>query len=123
MAGFFGLFGGKAKYVDEPTEVTQPQRQDAYYLEADDAKTLGNIEFMRKPNVIRRTFPKTAANQKGGESIRQISSMEAAKVKDNGIAAKSFESAKSSTPNNENSRRKEDDSLNPFLKMAREIKK
>lgn len=122
MAGFFGLFGNQTKYVDEPTEMEQPQNKEAFYLEPDDAKTLGNIEFMRKPNVIRRTFPKTASNQKGAESIRQVSSMEVAKVEDTEIAAKSV-NGNGSAPNNDNSRRKNDDNLDPFLKMAREIKK
>ncbi|MEG3439267.1 hypothetical protein V0288_19230 [Pannus brasiliensis CCIBt3594] len=122
MAGLFGLFGGKTKYVDEPTEIVQPQKKDAFYLEPDDAKTLGNIEFMRTPNVIRRTFPKTASNQKGGESIRQISSMEVAKVEESGITAKSV-NGNGSAPNNDNSRRNNDENLDMFLKMAREIKK
>jgi hypothetical protein len=80
---------------------------------------------MRKPNTIRRTFPKTASNQKGGESIKQISSMEVSKVTDNGIVAKSATSEANSNGNgaNGNGRRTNDDSINPFLKMAREIKK
>jgi hypothetical protein len=125
MAGFFGLFGNKTKYVDEPMDMTQPEPTEAFYLEPDDAKTLGNIEFMRKPNTIRRTFPKTASNQKGAESIRQVSSMEAGKVKDNGIVAKSVNSEANGNGNtaNGNGRRSNDDNMNPFLKMAREIKK
>jgi hypothetical protein len=125
MAGFFGLFGSKTKYVDQPMEMAEPQQKDAFYLEPDDAKTLGNIDFMRKPNVIRRTFPKTASNQKGAESIRQVSSMEAGKVENNGITAKSINdnNGNGSASNNDSNRRKNDDGLNPFLKMAREIKK
>jgi hypothetical protein len=125
MAGFFGLFGNKTKYVDEPIDMGQPENTAAYYLEPDDAKTLGNIEFMRKPNTIRRTFPKTAGSQKGAESLRQVSSMEASKVKDNGIVAKSAsaESTSNGASENGNSRRGKDDSMNPFLKMAREIRK
>ena len=74
MAGFFGLFGNKTKYVDEPMDLSAPEPKEAFYLEPDDAKTLGDIDFMRTPITIRRTFPKTASNKKGGESIKQISS-------------------------------------------------
>jgi hypothetical protein len=127
MAGFFGLFGKQTKYVDEPMDMSAPQPTEAFYLEPDDAKTLGNIDFMRKPKTIRRTFPKTASNQKGGESIKQISSMEISKVADNGIVAKSVNSEANGNGNgngaNGNGRRANDDSINPFLKMAREIKK
>ncbi len=60
MAGFFGLFGNKTKYVDEPMDMSAPEPKEAFYLEPDDAKTLGDIDFMRTPITIRRTFPKTA---------------------------------------------------------------
>lgn len=125
MAGFFGLFGNKTKYVDEPMDMSAPEPKEAFYLEPDDAKTLGDIDFMRTPITIRRTFPKTASNKKGGESIKQISSMEVSKVTDNGIVAKSATSEANSKANaaNDNVRRTNDDSINPFLKMAREIKK
>ena len=125
MAGFFGLFGNKTKYVDEPMDMSAPEPKEAFYLEPDDAKTLGDIDFMRTPITIRRTFPKTASNKKGGESTKQISSMEVSKVTDNGIVAKSATSEANSNANgtNDNVRRANDDSINPFLKMAREIKK
>jgi len=105
MAGFFGLFGNKTKYVDEPMDMSAPEPKEAFYLEPDD--------------------PKTASNKKGGESIKQISSMEVSKVTDNGIVAKSATSEANSKANgaNDNVRRANDDSINPFLKMAREIKK
>ena len=125
MAGFFGLFGNKTKYVDEPMDLSAPEPKEAFYLEPDDAKTLGDIDFMRTPITIRRTFPKTASNKKGGESSKQISSMEVSKVTDNGIVAKSATSEANGNGNgtNDNGRRTNDDSINPFLKMAREIKK
>jgi hypothetical protein len=51
--------------------------------------------------------------------------MEAGKVENNGITAKSISdnNGNGSASNNDSNRRKNDDGLNPFLKMAREIKK
>ena len=51
--------------------------------------------------------------------------MEVSKVTDNGIVAKSATSEANSKANgaNDNVRRANDDNINPFLKMAREIKK
>ena len=60
MAGFFGLFGKKTKYVDEPQQnISSAQSSEDFYLSSDDAKTLGDIEYMRTPKAVRRTFPKT----------------------------------------------------------------
>lgn len=39
-----------------------------FFLSPDDAMTMGDIEYMRKPKRVRRTFPKTAGN-KGGFAI------------------------------------------------------
>ncbi len=45
-----------------------------FYLEPDDAKTLGDIEYMRKAKRIRRTFPKTAGQPEEQEINRDVSS-------------------------------------------------
>jgi len=37
MAGFFGLFGNKTKYVDEPMDMSAPEPKEAFYLEPDDS--------------------------------------------------------------------------------------
>lgn len=39
-----------------------------FFLSPDDAMTMGDIEYMRKPKRVRRTFPKTASN-KGGFAV------------------------------------------------------
>jgi hypothetical protein len=124
MAGFFGLFGSKSKYLDEVTEQdrNQPtQKGEAYFLNADEAKSFGNIEFMRKSNTIRRTFPKI------GESIKEISSMQKNSSNGNGIAPTSASSngTKPATPANQPQieRRSSDSSMDMFRQMAREIKK
>jgi hypothetical protein len=129
MAGFFGLFGRKTKYVGDPdtppTETNGNGKKESYFLEPDDAKSLGNIEFMRKPNTIKRSFPKTLKGG-GGEVIQQISSMEKAKMNGNGqaAAASSQMEEKTAQPSPEvNPRRSSDSSLDMFRKMAKDMKK
>ena len=127
MAGFFGLFGRNTKYVDEPTpEVPEPEKQEAFFLEPDDAKTLGNVEFMRKKNLIKHTFPKTKSS-KGGEVVQEISSLEKKKVTGKGASPRPSPSPTSQPANHTGSasasRRASDSSLDSFREMAREIKK
>ena len=75
MAGFLGLFGSKTKYVNEPTPVSPSNEEgkEAFFLEPDEAKSLGDVEFMRKPITLKRTFPKTL-NGKGGSIIQEVTS-------------------------------------------------
>ena len=66
MAGFFGLFGGNKK---QSTESKEP-----FFLSEDDAKSFGDIDFMRKEVVGRRTFAKKKGMSEEMESVRSISS-------------------------------------------------
>ena len=47
----------------------------SFFLSSDEAKTLGNIDYMRTPKTVRRTFPKTMSN-KVGEQIEVISALD-----------------------------------------------
>ncbi|MEA5535117.1 hypothetical protein [Crocosphaera sp. XPORK-15E] len=126
MAGFFGLFSGrKAKYVDEPdTNNAQAENKEAFFLSDDDAKTLGNVEFMRKPNTIKRTFPKRPGG-KGGEIIQEVSSMDKKTSGDDGVVMNSNDATSSTQPTEaaKAERRQGDDSMDMFRKMARDVKK
>ncbi len=85
MAGFFGLFGSKTKYVDEPeTNEGSTAPSEDFFLSPDEAKSLGDLDYMRKPNTIRRTFPKTLSN-KTTERIKQVSSLQETKVSGNQV--------------------------------------
>jgi hypothetical protein len=128
MAGFFGLFGGKTKYVDEPTPVAEEseKKDEAFFLEPDQAKTLGNIDYMRQPNTIEHTFPKTRSSE--GKAVTwQISSMEKKRVAENAAAPSVTPEVKPQTPSQttptSEQRRTADSSMDMFRKMAREIKK
>ncbi len=61
MTGFIrGLF---SRRNEEPN-------QSEYFLDADSAKTLGDVEYMRKPKKVRHTFPT------GVELVEEVSSIE-----------------------------------------------
>jgi hypothetical protein len=47
-----------------------------FFLEPDDSKSLGDINFMRKSVRVRRTFPKTIKNPNGFEMVKETSSVE-----------------------------------------------
>ncbi|NET07550.1 MAG: hypothetical protein F6K09_09750 [Merismopedia sp. SIO2A8] len=126
------LFGLQTKYIDEiPEDTKQPesgQNKEAFFLDPDQAKTLGDIEYMRTPTKIKKSFPKTRSNPKGSEVIEQTSATE--KV----IISKNQQSAPTpnpetkpvvEAPQQESGRRSAstDSSMDMFRKMARDIKK
>jgi hypothetical protein len=124
MAGLFGFFGRKSKYIDDVTESDRQlttEKQDAFYLNADESKSFGNVEFMRKPITIRRTFPKTLSGE-GREFIQQVSSMEKAKSNGNEIVP-TTNGKTASTSSDRSERRVLDSSMDMFRNMARDIKK
>jgi len=90
----------------------------AFYLDPDDAKSLGDIDYMRKPMKVKKSFPKMA----GGKAVNipeetPKPAMEMAKK----IVAES--STPESTTNGTASRRRPDSNLDMFRSMARDMKK
>lgn len=75
MTGFIrGLFGGKKSEQQEaPREGKQEQ---SYYLDFDEARSLGKLDYMREGTVIERTFPKTKANPGERRFVQKVSSLE-----------------------------------------------
>lgn len=136
MTGFIrGLLGGKARNPgesDRPVANEAPaieRARDAFFLDADDAKTYGNIDYMRASKTVRRTFAKQRGETAEKESIKKVSALESVKLgeKENlepkisqpTFSQPSFETT--ATPNFE--RRKVDTNLDMFRKMAKDIKK
>jgi hypothetical protein len=78
--GIFEFIFGKSA----PKEETRTKQ--SYYLNDDDAKSFGNIEYMRSTKTVRRTFAKKKG-QEHLESVRQISATKAAEVSDIGSFA------------------------------------
>lgn len=140
MTGFIrGLFKGKPK---NPGEADRPVRSQkaaqppaiqpsgsAYYLNADDAKSYGNIDYMRTVKTVRRTYAKKRGETGEKESIRQVSAMDSVKLQENGLPkpqASQSESTfqptvKKETPSFD--RRKTDTNLDMFRQMAKDMKK
>jgi hypothetical protein len=75
--GIFEFIFGKGA----PKEENAPKQ--AFYLNDDDAKSFGNIEYMRSTKTVKRTFAKKKGETEHMESIRQISATKASVVSDN----------------------------------------
>jgi hypothetical protein len=130
VTGFIrGLFGSKSK--GDAEEVIQPK--DAFFLPDDDAKTFGNIEYMRSTKRTRRTFPKQAVGE-NNEYINEVSSTQKAKpAEKSAFSTSPFNTAPAesngkpaesdSTSTNSSARRRSDSSMDMFRNMARDIKK
>ncbi|MBR8828416.1 MAG: hypothetical protein DSM107014_11050 [Gomphosphaeria aponina SAG 52.96 = DSM 107014] len=121
----FGLFGNKTKYVDEPDNDNNgsTDNEESFFLNSDDAKTLGNIEYMRKTITIRRTFPKMK-NGKGAEVIKEISSMKIEKSSGSMKTSTPQPQQPAQTPASSNTKPIPSSSnMDVFRKMARELKK
>ena len=108
-----------------------------FFLEPDDAQTLGDINYMKKSVRVRRTFPKTLKNKDGFAIEKQVSATEDIDLSDrnrfaqsNGFSANTESSNTTSQPetnisqsNFNGNSRKTDTSMDMFLNMARNIKK
>ncbi len=69
MTGFIrGLFGNK--------DDNQPK--EAFFLDADSASSLGDVDFMRKSKTVKRSYPKAVGkiNLIEGETEKAVSSMQ-----------------------------------------------
>ncbi|MEB3200666.1 MAG: hypothetical protein VKK62_09100 [Synechococcaceae cyanobacterium] len=57
---------------------SKPQEeQKTFFLDADASSTLGDVNFMRRSNTIRRTFPGNADSPGEKELVAEVASMEA----------------------------------------------
>lgn len=136
MTGFIKRwFGSKSQNGEKPSspqpsqpkpqQQRQPKAGDAFFLDPDEAKTLGDIDYMRTARVIKHTFL-------GGKivSVEKVSSLEATKLDPSGqdIAAPEAEPSEPAAPSAESSqtsvdRRRNNSDLDPFRSMARDLNK
>ncbi|MGF1514776.1 MAG: hypothetical protein ACFB5Z_13930 [Elainellaceae cyanobacterium] len=132
MTGFIRrLFGSKQAETDASSGA-KPKNTGAYYLKPDDAKTYGDIDYMRTAKTVKRTFPK------GDARIRSVSSdqdINAAESVTNSVPnstppaqMQSFRPAEPpsniSKPSESTSeRRKPDNNMDMFRNMAKDIRK
>jgi hypothetical protein len=81
--GLFDRFRGKGagasgpKVAGNAAEANPTNKDDAFFLDADSSKSLGNLDFMRRSNTIRRTFPGTSDSPGNKEMVAEVASMEA----------------------------------------------
>lgn len=89
--GLFEFVFGKGAPKDDT------QGKAAYYLSDDDAKSFGDIEYMRSVKTVRRTFAKRKGETEHMESVRQISATKMADVDSNSAFSAPQASASPST--------------------------
>lgn len=116
MAGLFGL-GSK---------------NEEYFLDSDDAKTFGDIDYMRKSKTVKRTFPKIQGN-KGAKIVQEVSSLGKKVTKNDQFSSSSsnFKSVGSSLAGDKEVEIKKtytapssvDSNMNMFRNMAKKIKR
>jgi len=60
-----------------PAKPPQPKKEvETFFLDADASSSMGNVDFMRRSNTIRRTFPGTADSPGNKEMVAEVASME-----------------------------------------------
>ncbi len=134
MTGFIKkLFGSKSKDAEASVEAIKParvERGNAYYLNADEAQTYGNLEYMRSSKTVRHTFPKAKVGKENAQ-VRVISSsaasssngLPAAPLTPNQSTSQATSQGSDSVNSDAASRRRPDASMDMFRNMARDIKK
>lgn len=109
----------------EPRRYVAPQEDaNSFFLDADSAKTFGNIDYMRTAKAVRKTFPKVLGAKEGAEIVEITSSLD----KVEGSAGSIPQAPKSVTPEiipsrETSDRRRQDTSMEMFRNMAKGIKK
>ncbi|MEL6815466.1 MAG: hypothetical protein AAFP03_11715 [Cyanobacteria bacterium J06598_3] len=127
--GLFEFVFGKGAPKDDT------QGKGAYYLSDDDAKSFGDIEYMRSVKTVKRTFAKRKGETEHMESVRQISATKMSSVDGNSNfaapqasvpAASTTESTSAPAPSVPTTPRRTAASSNDmdlFRNMAKKIKK
>lgn len=137
MTGFIrGLFNRNKSNDGEPA-ASSKKVEKSFFLEPDDAKTFGDIDYMRTPKTIKRTFPKTLSNQSEAARIEQVSAMQSireGKTPQGSVPDYMAKTPSSTTPKPTpespkfeptvtNQRRTTDTNLDMFRDMARDMKR
>ncbi len=130
MVGIFRrLWGFRGKANPTPTAGSTSQKKsgdNTFFLDPDEAKTLGNIDYMRTPRIVKHTFLDFGAKEKV-EVIEQVSAFGRVKVstENSKAAADSVEqgSNTSSTSSQVNPRRQGGSDMDKFREMARSLKR
>jgi hypothetical protein len=115
----------------EPARAARVDNSNAYFLDTDNARTMGNADYMRTASTTRRTFPKTLTGQQAAFE-QTLSSIEirkgqigiSAQPKQSSTTDSSTQGFSSAQPAKaETERRRPDRSMDAFRAMAKEIRK
>ncbi|WP_434685910.1 hypothetical protein [Pseudanabaena minima] len=112
----FGLFGKKDKKGDSDNT------ESSYFLDEDSAKTFGNIDYMRTPKAVKKTFP-TINGVKGAEITEIISATEKTEGSEINVSTSSVSEPKPQPTFEPKINTRVDSSMDIFLNMAKDIKK
>jgi hypothetical protein len=74
--GLFDRLLGGSKSVTSTTPAQPAKKEEAFFLDADASSSMGNVDFMRRSNTIRHTFPGTASSPGDKELVEEVASME-----------------------------------------------
>lgn len=89
---------------------------ESFFLDPDEAKTFGDIEYMRGKTEVKKTFPKV-----NGKEIKVPKPVE--KAAKQVMQSKSFPTAASTPESPKTERRSADSNMDEFRKMVRDMKK
>lgn len=120
-----GLFGSKpaVEVEDGSQNGAVAQKAGAFYLNPDDAKTLGDIEYMRSSKVVRRSFPKEALGE-DNEFVQAVSALgRQVGEKENSANADATSAFSAQSAPEVIERRQSDSSMDMFRNMARNMRK
>ncbi|UPM50529.1 hypothetical protein MY494_01645 [Synechococcus sp. A10-1-5-1] len=80
--GLFDRLLGSDKPQAPATKREPAKKEEAFFLDADTSSSMGNVDFMRQSNTIRRTFPGTVDNPGNKEIVDEVASLTARRVKE-----------------------------------------
>ena len=66
-----------AKVAATAAEANPSKTDNAFFLDADSSSGLGDVKFMRRSNIIRRTFPNNADSPGTKEMVAEVASIKA----------------------------------------------
>jgi len=75
--GLFDRLFNSGAGAASPKNKPEPKKEaETFFLDADASSTLGDVNFMRRSNTIRHTFPGTASSPGNKELVEEVASME-----------------------------------------------
>jgi hypothetical protein len=127
MVGIFRRFYGSRGQADsKPSSGTAAQpakkKDNTFFLDPDEAKTLGNIEYMRTPRIVKHTFQDFGSTEKV-EVVEQVSSLSKVKLAVEQAKAPEQSSSTSNSSSGAGSRRQGGSDMDMFRNMARSLKR